>query len=226
MTSFAGFPAAAWEFLDGLAANNTRTYFDNHHEQYRDNIATPAAAFIDALTPALQQRLHPGLQGDARVGRSLFRFNRDARFGHDKTPYKTHIDFLFWIGDGEPRQSPACIIRLTSTTVLVGAGQIGLRGDGLDRYRTAVAGLKSTEIRGIVDRLVAAGSELSNAHRVRVPAPHPQNHPNADLLRRDGFHLTHTSPQPTELKEECFISWTAQELSRYKPLLVWLAAAR
>lgn len=226
MTAFTGFRAEAWEFLDGLAADNTSGYFNNHREQYRETIATPAAAFVDAVNPALQQRVHPGLQGDARVGRSLFRINRDTRFGHDKTPYKTHIDFLFWIGDGEPRQSPACIVRLTTTKVLVGAGQIGLAGGALDRYRTAVAGDSGAQLRGIVDQLVAAGSELSDANRVRVPSPYPHDHPNSDLLRRDGFHLTHTSPHPTELGDERFVSWTGSELSRYTLLLTWLAAAR
>ena len=174
MTVFTGFPSEAWEFLDGLAADNTSDYFNDRREQYRECVAIPSAAFVDALTPALE-RLHPGLHGEARVGRSLFRINRDTRFGHDKTPYKTYLDFLFWIGDGEPRRSPACIIRLTSTTVLIGAGQIGLTGAALDRYRTAVAGPNGAQLRDVVDELLAAGSELSDPNRVR--ASHPRTHP-------------------------------------------------
>lgn len=225
MTLFTGFPAKAWEFLDGLAADNTSGYFNDHREQYRECIAMPSAAYVATLTPALQ-RVHPGLVGDPRIGRSLFRINRDTRFGHDKTPYKTYADFLFWIGDGEPRRSPACIIRLTTTTVLTGAGQIGLTGAALDRYRTGVAGPNGTQLRDVVDQLVAAGSELSNPTRLRVPSPYPPDHPNADLLRRDGFHLAHTGRHPTELDDERFMTWTANELARYAPLLTWLTAAR
>ena len=224
MTVFTGFPAEAWEFLDGLAADNTSGYFNDHREQYRECVATPSAAFVDALTPALK-RVHPGLLGDPRIGRSLFRINRDTRFGNDKTPYKTYVDFLFWIGDGEPRRSPACIIRLTSTTVLIGAGQTGLTGAALDRYRTAVAGPDGAQLRAVVDQLVAAGSELSDPSRARVPSPYPPGHPNADLLRRDGFHLTHNSRHSTELDDDRFVTWTANELARYAPLLTWLTAA-
>ena len=224
MTIFTGFPAEAWEFLDGLAADNTRDYFNDHREQYRECLAIPSAAFVDTLTPALR-RVHPGLQGEARIGRSLFRINRDTRFGHDKTPYKTYVDFLFWTGDGEPRRSPACIIRLTSTTVLTGAGQIGLTGAALDRYRTAVASPNGAQLRDVVDQPVAAGSELSDPNRARVPAPYPADHPNADLLRRDGFHLTHTSRHPTELDDERLVIWTANELARYAPQLTWLTDA-
>ena len=50
MTLFTGFPAKAWEFLDGLAADNTSGYFNDHREQYRECIAIPSAAFVDALT--------------------------------------------------------------------------------------------------------------------------------------------------------------------------------
>jgi uncharacterized protein (TIGR02453 family) len=222
VTVFTGFTTEAWEFLDGLAADNTSDYFNDHRERYRECVATTSAAFVDALTPALE-RVHPGLQGEARVGRSLFRINRDTRFGHDKTPYKTYLDFLFWIGDGEPRRSPACIIRLATTTVLTGAGQIGLTGAALDRYRTAVAGSDGAQLRAVVDQLVATGSELSEPSRARVPSPYPPAHPNADLLRRDGFHLTHTNRHPDELGDERIVTWTADELARYAPLLRWLA---
>lgn len=224
MTAFTGFPVEAWDFLKRLATDNTITYFDDHREQYRQTIADPVVAFVEAATPALQNSVHPGLQGEARVGRSLFRINRDTRFAHDKTPYKTHVDFLFWIGEGEPRQSPACIMRLTTTSVLVGAGQIGLTGPGLARYRSHVAGDEGSSLRGIVDRLLADGSELSEANRVRVPVPHADDHPNADLLRRDGFHVSHTRGHPAALGDERFVSWTATELRRYGPLLEWLSA--
>lgn len=223
MSGFTGFPTDAWQFLDELASDNDTNFFNAHRERYRQAIAEPSAAFVDTVAPALQASVHAGLRGDPRVGRSLFRINRDTRFGHDKTPYKTHLDFLLWIGDGEPRRSTACIIRLTSTTVLLGAGRIGLTGDQLADHRQRVAGDTGPALRTIVDRLLAADSQLSDADRARVPAGLPTNHPNADLLRRDGFHLTHTSTHPDCVGNERFIPWVANELSRYGPLLEWLA---
>lgn len=223
MTTFDGFPPQAWAFLDGLAANNTSDHFDAHRHSYRQHVAAPAAAFVDAVAPALREDVHAELQADARVGRSLFRINRDTRFSHDKTPYKTHVDFLFWVGDDQPRQSPACIMRLTATTVLVGAGQIGLGGPQLQQYRSAVAGPHGAALRAGVDRAIDQGSALSEPDRVRVPSPFPQDHPNADLLRRDGFHVSHTCPHPAEIGDVRFLSWTAAELSRYRSILAWFA---
>jgi uncharacterized protein (TIGR02453 family) len=197
VTVFTGFPAEAWEFLDDLAAHNTSGYFNDHREQYRECVAIPSAAFVDALAPALQ-RVHPGLQGDPRVGRSQFRINRDTRFGHDKTAYKTYVDFLFWIGDGEPRRSPACIIRLTSTTVLTGAGQIGLTPAALDRYRTAVAGPNGAQLRAIVDQLVSAGSELSDPTGSACrPRTHPTTRTPTSCAETDSISPTPADTPPS-----------------------------
>lgn len=223
MTVFAGFPTDAWQFLDELTADNDSAFFTANRERYRQAIAEPSAAFVDAVTPALQAAVHADLRGDPKVGRSLFRINRDTRFGHDKTPYKTYLDYLFWIGDGEPRRSPACIMRLTSTTVLLGAGRMGLTGDELADHRRRMAGDRCAALLTTVDDLLADGSQLSDADRVRVPAGFASNHPNADLLRRDGFHLTHTSTHPDCVADGRFVLWVADELSRYGALLQWLS---
>ncbi len=222
MNEFAGFTPAAWAFLDALAAGNTKANFDAHRDIYEREIATPSKQLVDALGDALAARVHPGLHGDPRIGRSLFRINRDVRFAADKTPYKTHIDFLLWIGENDPRSSPAAIMRITASTVLLGAGRIGLRGQHLDRYRSAVTDPEhGPRLRKFVDQLVARGAELSDPDRVRAPRPHPEDHPNGDLLRRDGFHLSHTQPHPDTIADATFVAWCCDQLARYAPLLDW-----
>ncbi|HEY6533471.1 MAG TPA: DUF2461 family protein, partial [Acidimicrobiales bacterium] len=155
----------------------------------------------------------------------LFRINRDTRFSKDKTPYKTHIDFLFWIGDGPPREQPACIVRLTNAEVLLGAGQMGLREPRLDRYR---ARLDSPDDGAALDAIVTAlrtkGASLSDPDRTRPPRPYPVDHPYAELLRRDGFHLTTTHAHPPSIDNGRFPAWCATRLAPYRDLLDWLAA--
>lgn len=222
MNEFAGFLAEAWSFLDGLAADNTAVFFDANRATYRAAIADPSAAFVTALAPRLAAAVHPGLCGEAKVGRSLFRINRDTRFAADKTPYKTYVDFLFWIADSgdDPRASAACILRLTSATVLTGAGRIGLRGAALDEYRARVVDPDSgLRLRSSVDRLVASGAALSDPVRARPPRPHASGTTNADLLCRDGFHLTRTEPHPRSIAGAGFLDWTIERLQPYRELL-------
>ncbi len=221
----APFSEATWHFLDRLAAANTRATFEEDRATYEGAVVAPSVALVDSLAELLPARVHPGLQADPAVGRSRFRLNRDLRFSKDKTPYKTHLDFLFWIGDGPPRAQPACILRLTSTEVLLGAGQMGLSREALPRYRERLDddGGGAT-VRAVVAALEADGATLSDADRVRVPKPYAADHPSADLLRRDGFHLTSSEPHPAALdsgEAGDFAAWCAERWSAYRPLLDW-----
>jgi uncharacterized protein (TIGR02453 family) len=218
------FDQRTWSFLDRLADDNTKARFDEERDLYREHVAAPSAAFVDRLADLLRHDVHPALQGEAKVGRSLFRINRDTRFSQDKTPYKTHLDFLFWVGDGPPREQPACIVRLTSTTVLLGAGQMGLKGPALTRYRDRLADPEDgSRIRSVVADLAVDGTELSPPDRANPPRPFPRDHPSAELLRRDGFHLSTTWPHPAEINSDAFAEWCAARLTRFGPLLDWLA---
>ena len=51
-----------------------------------------------------------------------------------------------------------------------------------------------------VDQLVAAGSELSDSNRKRVPSPYPAGHSNAHLLRRFAADLR-DGPEALDLSE-------------------------
>jgi uncharacterized protein (TIGR02453 family) len=222
----ATFDRETWLFLDRLARANSKDTFDAHRDTYRDHVATPSATFVDAMATLLPKRVHPDLRAEAKIGRSLFRINRDIRFSKDKTPYKTHLDFLFWIGDSPPREQPACIVRLTAADVLLGAGQMGLRGPSLDRYRSRIDSPgDGATLRKIVSGLQAKGAVLSEPDRAKPPRPYAADHPDAELLRRDGFHLTTTHPHPAALDDARFPAWCAKRLAPHRPLLDWLAAA-
>jgi len=220
MSAFAGFPRDAWRFLDLLADDNAAGCFDRHRATYQSAIAGPSHALVEDLVPRLAADVHPALTGEAKVGRSLFRINRDTRFSADKTPYKTYVDFLFWAGGGDPRSSAACIVRLTSTRVLTGAGRIGLRGDELQRYRERVADpVDGPNLRGVVDRLVASGATISDSVRARPPRPYSTEHANADLLCRDGFHLARVEPHPASIADRRFVDWLVDRLQPYAGLI-------
>lgn len=221
----ATFDRDTWTFLDALARDNTKATFDAHRDTYQEQVVAPSAAFVEAMATLLPERVQPDLRAEAKVGRSLFRINRDTRFAKDKTPYKTYLDFMFWIGDGPPREQPACIVRLTSTEVLLGAGRMALRASALDRYRTRLDNADDgATIEGIVAELHAKGASLSDPDRAKPPRPYPVDHPNAELLRRDGFHLSTTHAHPPSIDNGRFPAWCATRLAPYRELLGWLAA--
>src|SRR5579862_3685858 len=76
--AFSGWPEEALDFYDGLAADNTKTYWTEHKAVYEDKILRPMAELTEELAAEF---------GEPKI----FRPYRDVRFSRDKTPYKTHI---------------------------------------------------------------------------------------------------------------------------------------
>jgi uncharacterized protein (TIGR02453 family) len=84
---FAGFKPAALKFFRELAENQNKAWFDSNKHIYDSEVKTPLASLVPQVTENLAKK---GLIfcGDAK--RAMFRINRDIRFSHDKSPYKTH----------------------------------------------------------------------------------------------------------------------------------------
>ncbi|MDE3010088.1 MAG: DUF2461 domain-containing protein [Pseudomonadota bacterium] len=89
---FTGFPAAALDFLHGLAEHQRREWFDAHRQTYEQDVRAPMIALVEALAPLLRRRRIPLL---AEPKLALFRIHRDVRFAADKRPYKTHAAAAF-----------------------------------------------------------------------------------------------------------------------------------
>lgn len=72
---FEGFGEDALEFYLGLAADNSRTYWQAHRPRYEASVARPLRALASELEPDY---------GPFKI----FRPYRDVRFSPDKRPYK------------------------------------------------------------------------------------------------------------------------------------------
>jgi len=84
---FTGFTPAVFSFFRGLAANQTKAWFDENREIYESQVRAPLASLVvDVAAKLATKNLH--FAGDPK--RAIFRLNRDVRFSADKSPYKTH----------------------------------------------------------------------------------------------------------------------------------------
>ena len=91
--AFPGYPAAAFDFLRGLAANNEKPWFEANRPTYEQAVKAPAAALVTAVAEALRARDLP-LEGEPK--RSGFRIHRDTRFSKSKVPYKTAVGSVWY----------------------------------------------------------------------------------------------------------------------------------
>ena len=231
MTSddFAGFPADTFAFLADLTANNSTPWFHANKARYQEVAARPFAQLVDVLIDVLPDALDPRIRGESKVGGSLFRINRDIRFSADKSPYKDHLDAIFWLAGpeaasaGARRHSPSLFLRITADQLVLGAGVYGLKGDELRRYREAVAGPPGAEAAKLVAAALAKGATISDASRVKPPKPYSADHPHADLLRHDGFFVVADHDLPAEVSSRKLVSWVTKKWKPLAPVASWFA---
>jgi uncharacterized protein (TIGR02453 family) len=221
--AFTGFPSAAFSFLEALATDNSKRTFDAHRVAYDDALIGPARELVADLGGELQARVSPTIQADPRVGGSIFRINRDTRFSKDKTPYKTHLDLFFWEGEGRSRECPGMFLRLTPSTVLLGAGFHHFDPPRLARFRAAV--VDETSGRALERALSSvrdAGAAIGGETYKRVPAGFDGSHPRAGLLLHSALFAYSESPLPSEVASGAFVGWCAGRLERMAPVHLWL----
>lgn len=163
---FQGWKGDFQGFFIGLKLDNSKSYFEANRRLYEDEVKAPMVA----LMRELEAEFGPG---------KVFRINRDLRFSADKSPYKTNI-----AGDAER----GGYVHLDAEGLYAARGWWMVTPGQLARYREAVAGPKGSQLEKIVAGLEAKGYTIGGEQLKRVPAPHPQDHPQARLLRQKGLY--------------------------------------
>jgi uncharacterized protein (TIGR02453 family) len=164
--AFTGFPAEAFEFYEGLEADNSKAYWTAHRELYDTCVREPMAA----LLAALEAEFGPG---------HLFRPYRDVRFSRDKSPYKTAQAALVPVEEGI-----GYYLQLDARGVYVGGGFHHHGPDQVERYRAAVdSDASGKQLQTIVADVTAAGFEVGGERLKTRPRGYDPDHPRLDLLR-------------------------------------------
>jgi uncharacterized protein (TIGR02453 family) len=183
------FTDATFSFLEDLADNNDRDWFKANQQRFIDHVQDPALAFIEDFAAPLM-KISPHLVADPRkVGGSLFRIHRDARFSKDKTPYKTHIGMQFrHVASKDDVHAPGLYLHIQPGACYAGVGL--WRPATADAYaiREAIASNPSGWKRSAYGkRFTDAFSQDTDDTLVRVPKGFDPDHPHADDLRRKDF---------------------------------------
>lgn len=163
---FRGWPIEAIEFYEGLAADNSKVYWQDHKDVYQTSVRAPMEELLVELAP------------EFGTGK-LFRPYRDVRFSADKSPYKTNCAAT--LGRN--------YVSLSADGLSAGGGLYLPDPAALARYRTAVDREKSgAELADIVAGLHRQGYRTV-AHAVLKTAPKgvDKGHPRIELLRHKGI---------------------------------------
>jgi len=230
MSQPASFSPAFFSFLEELAANNRREWFQAHKERYEDEVKDAALRFISDFGPPLRE-ISPHFTADPRpVGGSLFRIFRDTRFAKDKTPYKTHVGIQFRHKLGKGAHAPGFYLHLAAEEVWAGAGIWHPDSSTLGRIRDAIVADPTAWERAVTATRAAtlpAGAgpyELGGDALARPPRGYDRDHPSIEDLKRKDFFVR-ARFRPSDALAPGFLGDYATTCRAASPLLRFLCRA-
>ena len=200
--SFSGWPEEALDFYDGLAADNSKSYWTEHKATYEQKILAPMTELTEELAAEF---------GEPKI----FRPYRDVRFSADKSPYKTHIGAVIG-GTG--------YVQLSAEGLGAGAGMWQMEPEPLERYRQAVASDgPGAELEQVIARIEKDDITV-HGHSVLKSAPrgYPADHPRIALLRYKGLTAWKQWPVEPWLETAAAKDHVMSFFRTVQPLCSWL----
>jgi uncharacterized protein (TIGR02453 family) len=165
--TFRGWKSEALAFFEGLEADNSKVYWQDHKADYEHLVLRPMNDLLEDLQPEF---------GEGRI----FRPYRDVRFSRDKSPYKTNIAATL---------SEGGYISFSADGLGAGSGYYVMASDQLDRFRRAIDEDRTgKELEKLVKTLEKAKIEVTGHDALKTaPKGYPKDHPRVDLLRQKGL---------------------------------------
>ena len=222
---FSGFPRESPRFFLELAANNHKTWFEEHRREYERYVEGPARDFVLAMGERLK-RVVPRIHADPRLNRSIFRLYRDTRFSRDKTPYKTHLGLWFWEGSGPRMECSGFYFHLEPPNLMLGAGIYRFSKPMLEVWRRSVVDPKlGPALAKAIDQAGQDGRLYFGGKRYKkTPRGFDPTHKNAELLLYDGFYIGREDKIPDEFYSPELVDYCFRKYEAMLPVHRLLAA--
>jgi uncharacterized protein (TIGR02453 family) len=208
VAKFIGFSPAAFDFYEGLEADNTKTYWLDHKVTFDVHVKGALQALLDTF-PAAYQPWH------------VFRPNRDVRFAKDKSPYKTQHGAV-----NETERSMLHYVQLSGAGVMAATGAYMLASDQIERFRFAVAhDVHGPALERTLNAIAKKGYRVEPGGEEPLkttPRGYPKDHVRIERLRWKGCIAVveildeHAMTSP-DVRETILAFWKAAA-----PLNVWL----
>ena len=181
------FTPALFEFLDELAANNRRDWFQANKERFRKDVQDPLLQFVADFESRLAS-ISPHMVADPRrSGGSVFRIYRDVRFSKDKSPYKTNAGIHFRHEVGREVHGPGLYLHLEPGYVFAGAGLWRPKAATANQIRQAIVD-KPEKWEAIVEgEPFASTFDLEGESLKRAPRGFDPDHPHIEYLKLKSF---------------------------------------
>lgn len=200
-----GIPLAGVDFYAELELNNNRDWWTAHKESYDRQVREPLSHLVDHLEAEF---------GPAKI----FRPQRDLRFSHDKSPYKTHQGAVVSFG-------PALgwYVQVSAEGLMTAGGWYMSSPDQVRRYRDAVASDRSgVALAAVVAALREEGYGIDGDQLKSAPRGYDRDHARMELLRHKSLTASAHHGTPDWLDTPEAVEVVIDDWRAYRPLLEWL----
>lgn len=185
------FTQGTFDFLDALAANNRREWFDVHKSDYEATVRTPALSFIGDIATDLERISPHFLALPRKAGGALMRVNRDIRFGADKRPFKTNIGIQFRHEVGKDVHAPGFYLHIEPKACFIGVGLWRPDAQSLGKIRDAIVERGDDWLAARDDVAFSRAFALEGDSLTNAPRGYAKDHPLlTDLKRKDFIALS------------------------------------
>ncbi|MCP4502134.1 MAG: DUF2461 domain-containing protein [Deltaproteobacteria bacterium] len=223
--SFQGFQEGSTKFLRELSFHNSKEWFEDHRAEYQEHWLEAGKAFVTAAGDGIRE-FAPRVSSSPKVNGSIFRLHRDVRFSNDKTPYKTHLDMMFWQGDDKKKAASGFLFRLKQDHVEMAVGSIGFDKDRLAHFREVLQEkANAKELLDVEKELRGFKYDLLGEHYKRLPRGLNAEVLDDDqqrLLRYNACWTTYQTPLPSNIATADFLDDVLLVWRRMLPLHQWM----
>jgi len=222
MPVFNGFSKELPKYYQHLKKNNSKQWFEKHHNEYEEFMLVPAREFVVEMGERLR-KIAPGINAVPKINQSLFKINRDVRFSKDKSPYKTNMGIWFWEGRRKRMECSGFYFQLEDRKLLFGTGFYMFPKNLLTLYRNAVVDKKlGLELTKAVKKVSGKGYQVNGKYYKRVPQGYDADHPNAEFLLYNGLHAMVEEKIPQAFYSQALIDYAFAHYKNMLPLHRWL----
>jgi len=222
--SFNGFSEKSISFLNELARNNDKKWFELNRSLYEDNILNPMKKMVLDLGPVMKG-IDDRIDVTPQINKTISKIYRDTRFSHDKAPLRSDQWIIFKRPVRIYGNVPEFYIYFTPEEYHIGMGYYASTPENMEDFRKKID-LNPSGFAKIVKRLEMHKSiELfGEDYRKQFNNNHPEQ--ILKWYRKKSFYLSDNrkmgesfySPDLTEQAKEIFTACSELYLFLMKSL--------
>ncbi|MCU0365625.1 MAG: DUF2461 domain-containing protein [Bacteroidales bacterium] len=190
-------------FLSDLKNNNDRNWFAENRKRYEDAKSNYETFVQEILNEIV--RFDPIFRG-LEPKSCMFRINRDTRFSHDKSVYKTNFGaFMVRGGKKNGDKFPGYYFHIEPGSSFVAGGAYIPPAPWLNAIRERIDGDAERLIKIVNDKEFRRYFGGLEGEKLRTaPKGYPRDHPHIELLKMKSYLAEMTIPDEVITSDECF----------------------